>query len=85
MIIITVVVMVYFFAILLLGLSAAAGVFAAPGASPGAPRATRDLVLSKRSGTASETGYDGGYYSFWTDGNSYVIYTLEGGGTYEVQ
>ncbi|KAG9022395.1 hypothetical protein FRB95_014830 [Tulasnella sp. JGI-2019a] len=41
--------------------------------------------LVARSGTASETGTDGGYYfSYWTDGGADATYTNKGGGEYSL-
>lgn len=63
------------FSALLLTLAATVGVLASP----------LDLILSSRSGTPSSTGYSGGYYySFWTDGGSYVLYSNGAGGSYTV-
>jgi endo-1,4-beta-xylanase len=63
------------FSSLLLALCAVAGVFSFP------------AELVPRGGTPSETGTgsDGYYYSFWTDGNSYVLYTNEANGQYNVK
>jgi endo-1,4-beta-xylanase len=62
------------FSSLILALSAAAGVLAIPAAE-----------LSQRSGTASSTGTNNGfYYSFWTDGGAAVTYTNKAAGEYSV-
>jgi len=67
-----------FLASLLLASCAVAGVLA----SPFAGNATELLA---RSGTASSTGTNGGfYYSFWTDGGAAVTYTNDAGGEYSV-
>ncbi|KAG9020257.1 hypothetical protein FRB95_004770 [Tulasnella sp. JGI-2019a] len=42
-------------------------------------------ALVSRSGTASSTGTDGGYYySYWTDGGADATYTNKGGGEYSL-
>nr|CDS82519.1 glycoside hydrolase family 11 enzyme [uncultured eukaryote] len=65
------------FSSLVFALSAAAGVLGAP--RPG------ELLLTERSGTASSTGTNNGYYySFWTDGGAAVTYTNKGAGEYSV-
>lgn len=58
-----------------LGLSAAVTVLAIP----------TDIAVQQRSGTASSTGTNNGYYySFWTDGSGAVTYTNKAGGEYSV-
>nr|CDS82537.1 glycoside hydrolase family 11 enzyme [uncultured eukaryote] len=70
------------FTSLLVTLSAAAGVLAAPKSL-----AKRDPGnLMERAGTPSGTGTSNGfYYSFWTDGAGQVTYTNGAGGQYSVQ
>ena len=42
--------------------------------------------VTTRSGTASSTGTNNGYYySFWTDGGADVIYTNGAGGEYNIK
>ncbi|KAK3112013.1 hypothetical protein LTR53_012134, partial [Teratosphaeriaceae sp. CCFEE 6253] len=54
--------------------------FAASLALPRIP----EYSLAKRQITTSQTGTDGLYYSFWTDGAGQVSYSNEGGGQYSV-
>jgi len=64
------------FSSLLIAAAAIAGVFAIP---------SNITELSARSGTASSTGTNNGYYySFWTDGGAAVTYTNGAGGEYSV-
>lgn len=42
-------------------------------------------VQAARTITSNETGYDGLWYSFWTDGGGSVAMTLNGGGNYSVR
>lgn len=63
------------FSSLLLAVSTAVGVFAAPGEMPGL--AKRQTLTKSATGT-----HNGFYYSFWTDGQGSVQYTNEAGGQY---
>ena len=69
--------MISFASLFLLATTAVVGVSAFPG------NVTQDL--SARSGTASSTGTNNGYYySFWTDGGAAVTYTNKAAGEYSV-
>lgn len=58
--------------------TAAVGALAAP--------TTQVTELSKRAGTPSSVGTNGGYYySWWTDGQSDATYTMGGAGQYAVK
>lgn len=67
------------FSSLLLASAALIGVSALPEPAPS------NGTLLSRSGTASSTGTNNGYYySFWTDGGAAVTYTNKAGGEYSV-
>ena len=70
------------FSSLIVALSAAAGVFAAP-----VEESTRQgFSLAPRGGTPSSTGtHNGFYYSWWTDGQAQATYTNGAAGQYSVQ
>lgn len=69
--------MVSFSSLFLTTLATIAGVSALPSGN------ATDLVA--RSGTASSTGTNNGYYySFWTDGGAAVTYTNKAAGEYSV-
>lgn len=65
-----------FSSLLIVAAAAVAGVSALP---------TNVTELATRTGTASSTGTNNGYYySFWTDGGADVIYTNLAGGEYSI-
>ncbi|KAG8997389.1 hypothetical protein FRB95_006051 [Tulasnella sp. JGI-2019a] len=64
------------FSSLLIASAAVTGISAIPG---------KPSTLTRRSGTASSTGTDGGYYyAYWTDGSAAATYTNKGGGEYSL-
>lgn len=67
------------FTSLLFAAAALTGAFAMPAGS------SNVTEVDRRSGTASSTGTNNGYYySFWTDGGAAVTYTNKAAGEYSV-
>jgi endo-1,4-beta-xylanase len=70
---------------LLLALTTAAGVIAAPAAEPETVGNLPQLGAKLHSRTSPGTGtHDGFFYSFWTDGQGSVTYDNLAGGSYKV-
>lgn len=65
------------FSSLFLAASAAAVAVAAPSEQPGMSMIKRQTLTSSATGT-----HNGYYYSFWTDGQPNVQFSLESGGQY---